>query len=119
MWTPSLNFWPFYCKECDRNLAGRVFWKEMAQKEMLLVEQLKHISLLEWIPICQTLPPINTNLLVASKDFTWLGFLFMEDGWDYSRKINMFYKDRVWATYTNADSVAYWLNLDLISKGEK
>lgn len=60
--------------------------------------------------------PINTNLLVANKDFTYFGFIYMEDGWDYSRQINMQGKDKIWATYTNVESVHWWLNLDEIKK---
>lgn len=78
--------------------------------------ELRKLSQLEWTPLDGIMPPIKTNLLVANKDFTYFGFLYMEDGWDYSRKINMFGKGLIWATYTNAESISWWLNLDLIKK---
>lgn len=101
--------WPFGCKECIKfNNAANSLSKIVMQQHALLN--------IKWLPLTN-LPPLHTNLLVANKDFTFFGFLNLEEGWDYSRKINMWGKDGIiWATYTNPDSIAWWLNLDLIKK---
>ncbi len=114
--------WPFSCKSCEiwqsncqgfteQNVQLRNHYLEMVNK----VSELRKLSELEWLPLAN-LPPIKTNLLVANKDFTYFGFLYLEDGWDYSKKINMQGKEKIWATYTNTESIAWWLNLDLIKK---
>ncbi len=111
--------WPFKCKECPQLKQLADTWHIRCGEQMaraIKAESKAVLSELEWHPLSE-LPPINTNLLVANKDFTYFGFLYMEDGWDYSRKINMQSKNNVWATYTNPESISYWLNLDAIKKG--
>lgn len=107
--------WPFSCHHCceKENIIERLRielgskWRENIS--------LLHMSKLKWSPLSDS-PPLNTNLLVANKDFTYFGFLYMDDGWDNSRRINMQCKDKVWPTYTNTESIAWWLNLDKIKK---
>src|SRR5437762_13169188 len=99
--------WPFKCKKCP-DLEKRLNdtkhdWCVACDKWKKLNKQLGIL----WKPLSE-LPPTNTNILVANKDFTYFGFLYYEDGWDYSRKINMQGKGQVWATYTNAESIAWW-----------
>lgn len=114
--------WPFSCKSCEvwkKNYLGfteqnnqlRDHYLDMVSK----VSELRKLSELEWLPL-KNMPPLNTNLLVANRDFSYFGFLYLKDGWDHSKKINMQGKGKVWATYTNPDSIAWWLNLDLIKK---
>lgn len=88
---------------------------EIAQSYHQSLNQQRRLNKLKWQPLSEE-PPINTNLLVANKNFTFFGFLYFEDGWDNSRKINMQCKDKVWPTYTNPDSISWWLNLDLIKR---
>lgn len=106
--------WPFKCNRCPE-------LEEMLQTSASLISFHKanaNLEDLKWNSLgnISGFPPVNTNLLVANKDFTYFGFLYYEDGWDYSRKINMQGNGQVWATYTNAESIAWWLNLDLIKK---
>lgn len=106
--------WPFTCKKCSQydQCLKQVVKTNQACKEALLSQ-----CNIGWKILQEDQPPLLSNLLVANKDFTYFGFLYLEDGWDYSRKINMQGKDGViWATYTNASSVYWWLNLDLIKK---
>ena len=114
--------WPFNCKECpgyQKKLTDSFkredIWKERYEKETRRSAMFHRTSKYKWRPLSDLLP-INTNLLVANKDFSYFGFLFMDDGWDNSRKINMYNKGTIWATYTNPESISWWLNLDEIKK---
>lgn len=108
--------WPFSCKECIEKDKHIKDWKWLAQENCKERKHFQELSTIKWHPLSEN-PPINTNLLVANKDFSYFGFLYMDDGWDNSRRINMQSKDLVWPTYTNTESIAWWLNLDLIKRG--
>ena len=110
--------WPFSCKNCVV-LENKIHhWVNRALNAEKENKSLKLVSRLQWQPYDTLgLIPSLANILVANKDFTYFGFMYIEDGWDYSRKINMFGKSQIWATYTNTDSIAWWLNLDEIKKG--
>lgn len=103
--------WPFSCTECPRK---DNFIKHAVDTTQNLTQLLRKQN--GWKQLADIQPSLHSNILVANKDFTHFGFLYMEDGWDYSRKINMFYKGLIWATYTNPESISWWLNLDLINK---
>jgi hypothetical protein len=110
--------WPFKCKKC-KELENQLELTEKISnfhKKQLSLAKLKWVELGVFNDALDPWPPIKTNLLVANKDFTYFGFLYMEDGWDQSRKINMQSKDKVWPCYTNPESISWWLNLDLIGK---
>jgi len=115
--------WPFKCKQCEiKQLTNTQLkvnlttFQRMSEKLEAKLQQQEKVSNLKWIDITHELPPINTNILCASADFNWLGFIYMEDGWDYSRQINMQGNGKIWATYTNPESVHWWLNVDEIKK---
>lgn len=110
--------WPFTCKNCKAKEADLELKEYLIAEGASIIKNLRELSKLEWTPYTTYMkaPPLNTNLLVANKDFTYFGFLYMEDGWDYSRKINMHGKDKIWPTYTNPESIHWWLNLDEIKK---
>lgn len=110
--------WPFSCKKCEDYRVSLDLSEKIIdfQKKQLSLSKLKWIELGVFNDALDPWPPIKTNLLVANKDFTYFGFLYMEDGWDQSKKINMQCKDIIHATYTNPDSISWWLNLDLIGK---
>lgn len=112
--------WPFKDKQKEIDI-----WKARCGELLMEVNELKSretLSELRWIPLHNNMiplclmPPIKTNILVANIDFTYFGFLYMEDGWDQSKKINMQSKDKIWPCYTNPESISWWLNLDLIGK---
>lgn len=107
--------WPFKCKNCRNEKEKSDKWFHLYGTLFTEYSNLISLNKIRWLPLSET-PPINTNLLVANIDFSYFGFLYLEDGWDYSRQINMQGKDKVWPTYTNADSIAWWLNLDEIKK---
>lgn len=114
--------WPFSCKSCKELKAVNEKFKEVNRVATSTlnnaVKKLKHaesLAQLSWHLLSDT-PPINTNLLVANKDFSYFGFLYMDDGWDNARRINMQGKEKVWPTYTNTESIAWWLNLDEIKR---
>jgi hypothetical protein len=108
--------WPFKCKQCEGLKA--LYNHSNKMYSMLLKENGKLLNLLslQWRLLSEQTPPLNSNILVANKDFSFFGFLYMDDGWDYSRQINMQGKEKVWMTYTNPESVHWWLNLDEIKK---
>lgn len=136
--------WPFKCKECPKlhklyEHANELYKKELQNSSTLasangqlqdtvqgLLKELgaaKALQDIKWMELggssdsLDPYPPTNANILVANKDFTYFGFLYMTDGWDLSRRINMQGKENVWPTYTNTESIHWWLNLDLITKG--
>lgn len=104
--------WPFKCKQCDIHNDNLKYSLSTISNLREQYRQVIEQAGVEWHPFDKPLP-IKTNILVANKDFTYFGFLYFEDGMDY-RKINMQGKDKIWATYTNPESIAWWLNLDLI-----
>jgi hypothetical protein len=112
--------WPFNCIECPRKDVEKEIKDHLIKEANSIIYSLRELSNLEWTSLREWTtkrPPLNTNLLVSNEDFTYFGFLYYDDGWDYSRKINMHGKGQIWATYTNPESIHWWLNLDLIKKG--
>lgn len=110
--------WPFSCKECIKKDSDIEEKDSLIKEGIVIINSLRTLSKLAWVPFESYTfePPTNTNLLVANHDFTFFGFLYYEDGWYNGRKINMQCKDKVWPTYTNPDSISWWLNLDLIKR---
>ena len=110
--------WPFKCKQCvyfekQFNNARNRWWR--VNKELYLLEKLAQAK---WTPIADGYPPLHTNLLVANKDFTYFGFLYLTDGWDNTKRITLYNKDEAHLTYTHPDHIAYWLNIDAFKKDQ-
>lgn len=111
--------WPFTCKRCkdyDELIQRKNLWFDKFVQEHRTVQLLRETGCAQWTPLGVQLPPLNTNLLVTNKDFTYFGFLYLPDGWDNTKRINMFNQDQVYMSYTTPDTIAYWLNIDLFKK---
>lgn len=110
--------WPFKCKTCPELQERKDFWfdKYCALSRDFYV--LKEIACTQWTPIAEGYPPLNKNLLVANKDFTYFGFLYLTDGWDNTKRITLYTKDEAHLTYTHPDHIAYWLNIDAFKKDQ-
>lgn len=107
---------PFKCKVCPQLHQEVYKWKTKAGEHWLRSNVQEKTAKLKWISLQEQMPPVNTNLLVATPDFEFFAFLYFEDGWDNMRKINMHRRDHVLAAYTNAGTVGWWLSLDAIPK---